>query len=123
MQKEPAALHVIVERPNGNKALRYSATDLPINDALALLGARWHVERNYRELKYLVGFGKYQGRSYQGLMRHLALACIAHILLFWTVLYNNTITLYEARRLWPKLLTLTHHHTCPTCEQPLSGYD
>jgi hypothetical protein len=42
-----------VERPKGNKALRYSATDLPINDALALLGVRWHVERNYRELKYL----------------------------------------------------------------------
>lgn len=120
--QEPVALHVIAEKTKTKKATRYSASNLPIGEALALLGKRWAIEQNYRELKGLTGFAKFQGRSYDGLMRHLALSAVGHILLFWVTLYENGLTLYKACKHLPGSIRLALRRHCPTCDQALRGY-
>lgn len=120
--QEPATLHVFAERTKRKREVRYSVSNLGTHEALALLGKRWAVERNYRELKQLTGFANYQGRSYAGLMRHLALSAIAHTLLFWITLYKRGVTLYRACRELPAAILLAWHSHCPLCRRQLAGF-
>ncbi|MGW9498639.1 hypothetical protein ACWG5P_30435 [Streptomyces prasinus] len=38
---------------------------------------RWRVEHDYRELKTALGLGDFEGRTYQGFLRHVTLASVA----------------------------------------------
>lgn len=100
---------------------RYAATNLDVREAMALLGRRWACEAGFRELKQLTGFTAYQGRSYAGLARHLALAMVAHALLLIASIVtvgtgdSRGITLYEAARRARASLLLAWHESCPLC--------
>lgn len=120
---EPPALHLIAENNERKKGPRYSVTNLELNDAFALLGKRWGIECNYRELKQLTGFAAYQGRSYRGLMRHLTLSAVAHIMLFWLALRSEQgESVYQACRDLPAEILLAMHEHCPLCHAPQTGF-
>jgi SRSO17 transposase len=43
--------------------------------------SRWHVERCFEDEKTELGFDHYEGRKYQGLIRHQALTAVTHLFL------------------------------------------
>lgn len=43
--------------------------------------SRWHVERCFEDEKSELGFDHYEGRKYQGLIRHQALTAVTHLFL------------------------------------------
>lgn len=45
---------------------------------LGVAKMRWHVERDYQDMKQQLGFDKYEGRSWGGLHRHLAMVALMH---------------------------------------------
>lgn len=46
-----------------------------------LAKVRWRIERDYRDLKQKLGFDRYEGRTWGGLHRHLAMAALLHAFL------------------------------------------
>ena len=57
--------------------------DTPLERLVALAHARWVIEQSYREAKGVCGLDNYQGRSWQGLHRHLALVMLSYSFLMW----------------------------------------
>ncbi|PZG84382.1 IS701 family transposase [Streptomyces sp. NTH33] len=51
--------------------------DIPLRRLVRLAKIRWRVEHDYRELKTALGLGDFEGRTYQGFLRHLTLASVA----------------------------------------------
>ena len=72
---------LIVEREkNGN--FKYYLSSMSARSALPslvrLAKMRWHIERDYQDMKQELGFDRYEGRSWGGLHRHLAMVALMH---------------------------------------------
>jgi SRSO17 transposase len=49
-----------------------------LTSLVRLAKMRWHVERDYQDMKQELGFDRYEGRSWGGLHRHLAMVTLMH---------------------------------------------
>ena len=49
-----------------------------LTSLVRLTKMRWHVERDYQDMKQELGFDRYEGRSWGGLHRHLAMVALMH---------------------------------------------
>ena len=49
-----------------------------LRSLVRLAKMRWHVERDYQDMKQQLGFDQYEGRSWGGLHRHLAMVALMH---------------------------------------------
>ena len=61
--------------------LSNAPSDTPLRTLLTVAFSRWHVERLFQEGKSEIGFDHFEGRTYQGLMRHLALSSLSLLFL------------------------------------------
>lgn len=72
---------LIIEREK-NGEFKYYLSSVSVRSNLKslvrLAKMRWHVERDYQDMKQELGFDKYEGRSWGGLHRHLAMVALMH---------------------------------------------
>jgi len=72
---------LIIEREK-NGDFKYYLSSMSARSALKslvrLAKMRWHVERDYQDMKQELGFDRYEGRSWGGLHRHLAMVALMH---------------------------------------------
>jgi SRSO17 transposase len=65
-----------------NNSIKYFISNAPCDIEVAELHEaatlRWPIEQCFEECKSYLGMGHYEGRSYQGFMRHLLFVMIAH---------------------------------------------
>jgi SRSO17 transposase len=78
----PARGWLIAERPLGGGdvkyAFAYALDELDLGALIELLHVRWVVERFYQDAKGELGLDQYEGRTWQGFHRHVALVMLAH---------------------------------------------
>jgi hypothetical protein len=96
----PAAMADDAQSPSGEpqeqeeEQIKYWFSVLPQETSLQrlvlLAHARWVIEQFYEDAKQECGLDDYQGRSWQGLHRHLALVMLAYSFL---MLYRLTLPL------------------------------
>lgn len=55
--------------------------ETPLEKLVQIAGSRWQIESAFAEAKGEVGLDHYEVRSFQGWVRHITLACLAHALL------------------------------------------
>lgn len=58
--------------------LSSTSARLNLKAMVRLAKMRWHIERDYQDMKQELGFDKYEGRSWGGLHRHLAMVALLH---------------------------------------------
>lgn len=67
---------LVIEREKTGE-FKYYLSSLSARSTLAaivrLAKMRWHVERDYQDMKQEFGFDRYEGRSWGGLHRHLGM--------------------------------------------------
>lgn len=72
---------LIIEREK-NGDFKYYLSSMSSRSALRslvrLAKMRWHIERDYQDMKQELGFDRYEGRSWGGLHRHLAMVALMH---------------------------------------------
>ena len=72
---------LVVEREKDG-SFKYYLSSMSNRSALRTLvrlaKMRWHVERDYQDMKQQLGFDRYEGRSWGGLHRHLAMVALMH---------------------------------------------
>ncbi len=72
---------LLVEREK-NGDFKYYLSSMSARSALRslvrLAKMRWHIERDYQDMKQELGFDRYEGRSWGGLHRHLAMVALMH---------------------------------------------
>jgi SRSO17 transposase len=65
--------------------IKYFVSNAPaetrVQTLLLVAFSRWHVERCFEDEKTELGFDHYEGRKYQGLIRHQALTAVTHLFL------------------------------------------
>jgi SRSO17 transposase len=72
---------LLIERERSGD-FKYYLSSLSARSTLAsvvrLAKMRWHIERDYQDMKQELGFDRYEGRSWGGLHRHLAMVALMH---------------------------------------------
>jgi SRSO17 transposase len=72
---------LVIEREKTGE-FKYYLSSLSARSSLLslvrLIKMRWHVERDYQDMKQELGFDRYEGRSWGGLHRHLAMVALMH---------------------------------------------
>jgi SRSO17 transposase len=81
--KEHDEVWLICERSLGKDGVRkFFFSNLPASlsrtEVVRITHERWAIEMQYRDLKQEVALDHFEGRSYQGLERHLVLTAIAY---------------------------------------------
>ena len=75
---------IVAWQPESNE-YKYFISNAPPNTALITLMkmafTRWHVEHSFRAAKGGIGFIDYEGRCYDGLIRHLTLCMLVMLFL------------------------------------------
>jgi len=87
------ARNVMNEKEEEIKYFVSNATgDVPLDDLLLSAFSRWRVERSFQDTKQKIGLDHYEGRNYQGLIRHLLLGSLAYYFLQtqWLALRKNS---------------------------------
>ena len=72
---------LIIEREKSGDFKYYlssMSTRSSLKSLVRLAKMRWHVERDYQDMKQNLGFDRYEGRSWGGLHRHLAMVALMH---------------------------------------------
>jgi SRSO17 transposase len=71
-----------------------ASVDVSIDDLLLTAFSRWRVERSFQDTKQKLGLDHYEGRNYQGLIRHLLLCSLTYYFLQmqWLRLSKKTAT-------------------------------
>lgn len=77
---------LLIERDETRKSkFKYYLSSLPESASLKklvrLAKVRWKIERDYQDLKQKLALDRYEGRTWGGLHRHLALAALIHAFL------------------------------------------
>jgi len=77
---------LICEKTIGKDSVRkFYVSNLPaslsLKELVRITHERWAIEMHYRDLKQELGLDHFEGRSYPGLARHLALTAIAYTFL------------------------------------------
>ena len=77
---------LLIERDESRESgFKYYLSSFPETTSLKKLvrtaKVRWRIERDYRDLKQKLGFDRYEGRTWGGLHRHLAMAALLHAFL------------------------------------------
>ena len=75
------ALVIIQEKKKKPRYLISTNTYLPALDVVRFYAKRWKIEQLIKDLKQRLGFGDYQTRSLQAIMRHTALSLFAYFVL------------------------------------------
>lgn len=107
---------LICERPIGcDEVRKYHMSSLPEDTGLDNLvwatHERWAVEHNYKQLKGELGLDHFEGRSYPGLHRHMALTAIAYYFLELERQEAEAVerpSLNQIRRLVTELMTMLY---------------
>ena len=72
---------LVIEREK-NGEFKYYLSSMSARSSLKsivrLAKMRWHIERDYQDMKQELGFDRYEGRSWGGLHRHLAMVALMH---------------------------------------------
>lgn len=72
---------LVIEREK-NGEYKYYLSSMSARSTLKslvrLAKMRWHIERDYQDMKQQLGFDRYEGRSWGGLHRHLAMVALLH---------------------------------------------
>lgn len=72
---------LIIEREKNGDFKYYLSSMSPRSNlkSLVRLGKmRWHIERDYQDMKQELGFDRYEGRTWGGLHKHLAMVALMH---------------------------------------------
>ena len=82
-RKATEPLWLLIEQDaSRDSGFKYYLSNLPESTALKKLvriaKVRWHIERDYQDMKQKLGFDRYEGRTWGGLHRHLAMVALMH---------------------------------------------
>ena len=72
---------LLIERERNGDFKYYLSSMSPrssLKSIVRLAKMRWHIERDYQDMKQELGFDRYEGRSWGGLHRHLAMVALMH---------------------------------------------
>lgn len=72
---------LVVEREKSGEHKYYfcsSSARASLRSLVRLAKMRWHIERDYQDMKQELGFDRYEGRSWGGLHRHLSMVALMH---------------------------------------------
>lgn len=72
---------LLIEREHNGDFKYYLSSMSPrssLKSIVRLAKMRWHIERDYQDMKQELGFDRYEGRTWGGLHRHLAMVALMH---------------------------------------------
>jgi SRSO17 transposase len=77
---------LLIEWPTGEKEpTKYWLSNLPapipLRKLVAIAKLRWHIERDYEELKHELGLGHFEGRNWRGFHHHATLSIAVYCFL------------------------------------------
>ena len=75
------ALVIVQEKRKKSRFLVSTNTHLSALDVVRYYAKRWKIEQMIKDLKQRLGFGDYQTRSFQAIVRHAALSLLAYFVL------------------------------------------